>query len=311
LVFVLTFGVVAWPASSIRTGPSGSGWWETQEARTLRQAARTPTLTGDCAESERIYHLAAQACFLDGVADAHLSCLDNPGARGASRLDYRETPSRLQAEDSKLLQDQGDVGAAIERLKLRLTEMGVQTGLVSPVINAENFRSRDSLSLFRNRLRNSEVLLSFGLGESQSFLWAVTRNSLQVYPLPLAEQIHGRAREFRQAAEAGADGVDQGGRNYILLFGQLGAQEASTPAWPLPPLRSHDDALPELSIAAMVPGHFAERHTLQGFIEALAPTPQVQKIHLDGPYSGTAQAAPASWAAYQFFNNWGSGSDAP
>jgi hypothetical protein len=55
LVIVLTFWVVAWPDSSIRTGSPFSGWWGTQEALALRQAARAPTFTGDFAEFERVY----------------------------------------------------------------------------------------------------------------------------------------------------------------------------------------------------------------------------------------------------------------
>jgi hypothetical protein len=59
LAFVLTFWVVAWPAASIRTRSPDSGWWGTQEALALRQATRAPALTGDFAESERIYRDAA------------------------------------------------------------------------------------------------------------------------------------------------------------------------------------------------------------------------------------------------------------
>jgi len=55
LVIVLTFWVVAWPASSIRTGSLFSGWWGTQEALALRQAARAPTFTGDFAEFDSAY----------------------------------------------------------------------------------------------------------------------------------------------------------------------------------------------------------------------------------------------------------------
>ena len=69
---------------------------------------------------------------------------------------------------------------------MRLTEMGSHAGLGFSVINAENFLGRDSLSLFRQRLRDFEMLLSFGLGEREYFLWAVTRNGLNPYRRPHA-----------------------------------------------------------------------------------------------------------------------------
>jgi hypothetical protein len=61
LVYVLTFWVVAWASASIRTRSLDSGWWGTQEALALRQAARAPTLTGEFAEAERILLFGAAA----------------------------------------------------------------------------------------------------------------------------------------------------------------------------------------------------------------------------------------------------------
>src|SRR5271166_5572100 len=94
LAFVLTFWVVAWPAASIRTGSPDSGWWGTQEASALRQAARAPTRTGDFAESERIYQhgadlaverhdRVARAWCLSGVADSRVARFDYRGALDA------------------------------------------------------------------------------------------------------------------------------------------------------------------------------------------------------------------------------------
>jgi hypothetical protein len=45
LALIFTPWVVAWPAASIRTGSAGSGWWGTQEALALRQAAQARILT--------------------------------------------------------------------------------------------------------------------------------------------------------------------------------------------------------------------------------------------------------------------------
>jgi CHAT domain-containing protein len=196
--------------------------------------------------------------------------------RYALPLEYRETLGELQALKTKVLPNQVGTVLAINRLEMRLTEMEAHAGLGSLVINAENFPSHDSLSLFRVRLRDFEVLLSFGLGERESFIWAVTRNSLDVYRLPPAEQIRSTAREFRQTVEAGADVEDIAGRLYTMPFGQLREQEASKPAWLLSPV----DGLLQLPFAALVPEHerkngrmvfLAERHSLQVIAGALLP----------------------------------------
>jgi hypothetical protein len=136
LVFVLTSWVVAWPAASIRTGSPDSGWWGTQEALTLRQAARPPTPSGDFAGSERVYRRA-------------------PGSRFAR--------SKLQAEETELLQSGRRKSTSSERLRMKLPEMEAQAGIgFSPTI-AESFRSNASLIHFQQRLRYFELLLSFGL----------------------------------------------------------------------------------------------------------------------------------------------------
>ncbi len=94
LAVVLTIWVVAWPAASIRTRSPNSGWWGSQEAIALRQAARAPTLSGDFANSERIYQdgadaavqrhdPAARAWCLNGVADSRVARFDYHGALDA------------------------------------------------------------------------------------------------------------------------------------------------------------------------------------------------------------------------------------
>lgn len=216
-------------------------------------------------------------------------------------IEYWETLAKIKGEDTKLARSEsirtGPTSISTstvysqeaQRLQMRLTEIEAQAGLGSPLINAENFPTPDSLSHFCKRLRDSEVLLSFGLGKEESFLWAVTRNSLHVYRLPPADRIREAVREFRQAIEAeraavegmtdGAGRIDErdlGGKLYEMLFGQLQASEASKSAW----LVSPEDALLELPFAALVPERkqrtgktkfLVERHSLQMISGALLP----------------------------------------
>jgi len=202
-------------------------------------------------------------------------------------LEYQETLSKLQAEETRQFQSGSRESTSLGRLQMRLTEMEGRAGLNSSLIQDENFPSSDSLTHFRQRLRDSEILLSFGLGAKESFLWAVTRETLDVYRLPPADQIRRAVREFREVVESGTtDGAgrtdveDVGGRLYTMLFGQLRAQEASKSAWLLSP----EDVLLELPFAALVPGRLggrgvflAERHSLQVIAGALLPESNVHR----------------------------------
>lgn len=303
LVLVLTIWVVAWPAASIRTGSPDSGWWGTQEAQALRQAARTPTRTGDFAESERIFYrrsadLAVAYLQAKGQAeqardpaslqlgrlDADASSIPLFRTAGLSRaLDFEgKTRSKLPAEEAESLRPGTRTSTTSESLKMKLTEMDEYAGMGSTLTIAESFPSEDSLNHFRQRLRGFEVALSFGLEDKEFFLWAVTRKTLHVYWLPLAHQIPSTLREFREAIEAGttagrtsADAEDIGGSLYTMLFGQLHAQEASKPAWLLSP----EDALQVLPQGRNRGRRvfLAERYSLQLIARALPPA---------GPSSG-------------------------
>jgi hypothetical protein len=104
LVFVLTFWVVAWPAASIRTRSPYSGWWGTQEAFALRQAARAPILTGDSAEAERISPRLAELRFTNlrrhrrrGTLRAYQEAMSRSLAEGAGFFDLDLKNARLRS----------------------------------------------------------------------------------------------------------------------------------------------------------------------------------------------------------------------
>ena len=66
------------------------------------------------------------------------------------------------------------------RLRLELAEMEAKAGLGFLTKNSENFYDQTSLIHFQQGLRTTEVLLSFYLGDRESYLWAVTRDTLTV-----------------------------------------------------------------------------------------------------------------------------------
>ncbi len=201
-------------------------------------------------------------------------------------VEYWEVLGQLEAEETRSQTDSA-VSVRSSRLRLKLTELEAKAGLRYFPTIAENFPSHDSLNHFQKSLRDSDLLLSFALGAEESWLWAVTRDTLRVYRLPPAEEIVGTVRAFRQAVEEGRAGFeDWGGQLYRMLFGQLRKDERSKVFWQL----SVEDALLEVPFAALVienedPGHgsakrregsgqivfLAERHSLQVKAGALLP----------------------------------------
>ena len=164
--------------------------------------------------------------------------------------DYWETLAALRQEDAKMLTSAKPRTALSQRFELRLSEMEARAGLDFSQEKFENFDDFRSLKHILEGLRESEVLLSFHLGERQSFLWAVTRNSFRLYPLGSRDQIRQSIKEFRDAVQSGGpEAFRLGQQLYRELFGQLGA-ERSKAAW----LLSLEDALFELPFGALVPG---------------------------------------------------------
>ncbi len=195
--------------------------------------------------------------------------------------EYWETLARLGAEDAKARgagTGSAETGgaktgaASANRLRLKLTEMEAKAGIGLQVKKVENFRSRISLIHFQQGLRKSELFLSFELGEKESYLWAVSRNSLRIYRLAPEQAIAKSVQTFREAIPAGgAEAVRQGRQLYQQLFGQLQSQEIQKPAW----LLSLDGTLFNVPFGALVteqradPVYLVDTHTLQTVSGAL------------------------------------------
>jgi CHAT domain-containing protein len=186
--------------------------------------------------------------------------------------EYWEALAELRREEARLIATATPRSAVSERLELRISEMEAQAGLDFSQEKFEKFDDFRSLKHILEGLRETEVLLSFHLGERKSFLWAVTRNSLRLFPLAPRSRIRQSIKEFRDAVESGRPEADRLGRElYQDLFGQLG-EEGRKAVW----LLSLEDALFELPFAALVPEsgerkferqrgsmYLVERHSVQ------------------------------------------------
>ena len=194
---------------------------------------------------------------------------------------FWSTLAELRAAQSRLRRGGLDRSAESDRLQLELISMEAEAGLgVNLEKNSESFREQPSLIHYQSVLSNSAVLLSFELGETRSFLWAVTRNSLSVYRLPPREQIGKLVRDFRETLEAGRPEAHWLGKElYSVLFGQLKPQEAGKRDW----LVSAAHELLQLPFAALVPAtsaganppYLAVLHSVQIVSGPLVPAGRV------------------------------------
>jgi CHAT domain-containing protein len=169
--------------------------------------------------------------------------------------DYWEILAQLRNEDAKLVATSRPNSPLSDGLELRLSEMEARAGLDFSQEKFEKVDDFRSLKHILEGLRKTEVLLSFHLGERQSFLWTVTRDSLRLYPLASRDRVRQSVKEFRDAIQSGRPEAESLGRQlYRDLFGQLG-EERKKAAW----LLSLEDALFELPFAALVPERAAKR----------------------------------------------------
>ena len=146
---------------------------------------------------------------------------------------------------------------AAERMRLQLAEMEVQLGVETGQTDFshqifENPLPRTALASVQKKLKDSEALLAFHCGTRQSFVWAVTRKSLEVHRLPAADVLRAEIHRYRKAL-ADRDGarVESGQRVAAILFGNLSGAVLDRPEWVVSP----DGPLFEAPVSALpLPG---------------------------------------------------------
>jgi hypothetical protein len=219
LCLVLTLRIAVLRSSAaVRTGSPDSVWWGTKESARLQDSIPKQIKTGNFAAGEALF----DKCLGEELRRARhpgfpASCPTFkrwvPGkqtARGAggatspsTNFQFRETWSKVRAEDRLLLQTGGRKNPASDRFRLRLTEMEVQAGFGFSLNPIENFPSGDSLIHFQHGLRVSAA----------------------------RERIRGVVREFPIAVETGRTDteIQSGRRLYETLFGRLRQEESRRP----------------------------------------------------------------------------------
>ncbi len=147
--------------------------------------------------------------------------------------------------------------------KAKLEQVRLEVGLVENEYGlnfrgssqpGEKFSHKNSLKDIQATLSRKEVLLSFSLGEGQSFLWAVTCDQVSVYRLSGEKEIGILATQFSHAVQRLQD-TNAPGRNLSqALFGSLPAAIWSKPDWLVVGDGVLLDGVPFASLPDLTPG---------------------------------------------------------
>ena len=148
---------------------------------------------------------------------------------------YFDLLSDLQATQARVTLGEASRQDRIKLDEIRLEIGGIenQLGQVPQNISRSNERNahRNSLRSIQSRLYNSELLLSFSLGQEKSFLWAVTENQVNLYKLPGSAEIGNAAQAFTLSVQTRSDSTATAQRLSRLLFGQLPRELWRRPDW--------------------------------------------------------------------------------
>lgn len=188
------------------------------------------------------------------------------GGRWQLPVQYWDELGQMRAEQARLELSGRVTSPRLESIRTRIAEMEAETGIRTGN-KVENFRTRNSLIHLRQVLSNSQLLLSFRLGEQESYVWAITRRTFRLYRLGPADEIRAHIARFRDAVRQGRpEAAELGARLYAQLFGGLDPGESRHPKWVI----SAEDALLEAPLSAAVPErkgsglkYLVQRHSLQ------------------------------------------------
>jgi len=121
-------------------------------------------------------------------------------------------------------------------------------------------------------LDDESVLLSFHISKTSSWVWAVDRRGVDVYPLPPGKQLEAETTAFARAVRDGAPSAKPGAQLYRDLFGSVPDRYLHHTSWRL----ELDGPLYELPFAALVaaedsrgPVYLIQRAVLQSVPGAL------------------------------------------
>lgn len=170
-----------------------------------------------------------------------------------------EALDRLQREEAQALRSRDPRAEEVVRAtRAEIVRMQTSPDAVAqPAANGLLERTRAALD-------THTALLSFHLGDSVSWLWALDRGGLALYVLPPRKEIESQIQAVtRGIREDSVDSGAAGAKLYRTLFGPLASRFRHRTRW----LLALDEGLFDIPVAALVessrprPIYVAERHT--------------------------------------------------
>ena len=174
---------------------------------------------------------------------------------------------------------------------------------------APDLEGKTGLERLQAKLGPQDALLSFGLNDGRSWLWALTSDSFEQIPLPGREDLVRELAQFGSVIRRGSrDGSELGAGLYATLFGSLSEQVRSRRRW----LLSMDDALLEVPLAALrcSPGaggrYLVQEHVLEPLASALTIVEKRTSVRTSDLFLGVGDPI------YNMADDrWGRGSNHP
>ncbi len=156
------------------------------------------------------------------------------GRNKALPAEYLAKLGELQSVQARItLEGNAESQARLADLESELADLENNIGLGEEKKwrSAEKNPARNSLRDIQSGLGPTEALLSFCLGEQQSFLWAITGDTMNLYRLPAASEIGERVKGLRSALEHNQSFAVSARALSTALFSQLDAKYWQKPDW--------------------------------------------------------------------------------
>ncbi len=157
------------------------------------------------------------------------------GRRMQLPQEYFDTVSQLaRVQEGATFQKNNSANIAeLQQILRNLQDIEIKIGIADRnegyAIERKSFKN--SLKTIQGSLGPRQVLLSFCLGDFQSFLWTLTREQISLYRLPKVGTIEDEAKLFTRQVRSGLPSSASGQQLSSALFGQLPQKIWERPEW--------------------------------------------------------------------------------
>jgi CHAT domain-containing protein len=197
---------------------------------------------------------AAAAAFLAVEEERSASLLEMllASGRGRRRSDryWQDLAILRAAEIARIASPSPNLDRKTAQIRQRLLEEEAGNGI--PTLYRAPYRAatvRERLTLVQRDINPKEALISLHLGETVSYIWAVTHYRLEMHSIAPAPKLASLATKFRRAVQDGAPERDTlGAELYKELFGKLSEPVLCKTAWRV----ASDDSLFDVPFSVLV-----------------------------------------------------------